>query len=391
MKKLGGKFVLNGFQNLQFRHGFQCLLIHSTTTSSNDSFANYLVSSLGFSHEQALSTSTKRSNRCNRLIDLKNISKNANSVVNFFKNHVFDETLIRKVVSSNPKLLSSKVKKTLKPKFDFLKNEGFSRDDIIRVFSGNPNLLSMGLDSSIAPAVQIFRGIMICDDHVIAILKKMKVWGCARIVHHLLPNVDLLSSYGISIDLIRKHLLQKPLTFLRKPETFKDIVIRVEERLGINRESPMFMYGIHLASSFSEENIESKFFMLKRFGWTQSDIATYIMKNAGCFTVSEASIEKKMEFLMNEVGLDPAYLTTHTSLLTCSLEKRVMPRHKVLSVLKEKGLMEKTPTLDTAVRMSEPNFLTRFVLPFEQVHKVYAKHTGCSMKTLVNESADTLL
>ncbi|KAK9755432.1 hypothetical protein RND81_01G024500 [Saponaria officinalis] len=391
MQSLGAKFFINGFQNLQFRHGFRRLLIHSTTTSSNDSFANYLVSSLGFSHEQALSTSIKLSNRCQKSIELMNISTNADSVVNYLKNHGFDETLIRKIVSANPRLLSCKVEKTLKPKFDFFENEGFSKNDIIAVFSGNPHLLSMGLEFSIAPAVRIFREIMICDGDVISILKKFSVWSFGGIVHHLLPNVDLLSSYGISIDLIRKHLLQKPLPFLRKPETFKNMVSRVEKRLGISHESPLFLYGIHLASSFTEENIESKFRMFKRYGWTQSEVENYIMKNTSCFTISEASIKKKMEFLMNELGLDPAYLITHTLLLTCSLEKRVVPRHKVLSILKEKGLMKKIPALNTVLRLSEPSFVTRFVLPFEEVHEVYVKLTGCSIKTLAKQSADSLL
>ncbi|KAL9238945.1 hypothetical protein vseg_013310 [Gypsophila vaccaria] len=390
MQRFGSKFFINGFQNLQFLHGFQRFYLHSTAISKSNSIdccSNYLVSSLGFPHQQALSISAKLSNQCRRLNDL-NISLNADLVVRFFEKHGFDDTRIRKMVSLNPRLLYSKVDKTLKPKFDFFMNEGFSRDDVIRVISANSNILMMSLDSSIAPALQIFRTVMTCDADVVNVLKNLKVWSFGAIAHHLLANVELLSGYGVPMELIRKHLLQKPLTFLRKPDIFKKIVCRVESRFGISKESPLFMYGIHLVSSFSEENIEAKFQMFKSFGWKQSDVETFIMKNASCFTISEAHIKKKMEFLMNEMGFDPAYLIAHTSLLTCSLDKRVVPRHKVLLVLKEKGLMKKIPVLVRVVQMSEPTFVNRFVLPFEEVHEVYAKHIGCSMKMLTKKTIE---
>ncbi|KAH9621421.1 hypothetical protein KSS87_003515, partial [Heliosperma pusillum] len=55
------RFVVGRYN---FIHGFQRLLLYSTTTSSSSSsphhcFADYLVDSLGFSHQQSLSVSTK--------------------------------------------------------------------------------------------------------------------------------------------------------------------------------------------------------------------------------------------------------------------------------------------------------------------------------------------
>ncbi|XP_074266853.1 uncharacterized protein LOC141590143 [Silene latifolia] len=382
MQSLSRRFI-HGFQiqNLQFIHGFQRLVLYSTAPSS-DPLANYLTDSLGFSEEQALSISTKFSQTNRKVNHLTILHSNATSVVSFLKTHGFDDTLITNILSSNPRLLSYKVDKTIKPKFDTFKELGFSGSDIIKLVSGNPYILSMGLDTAIVPAIQIFRKILGCDSQVIAVIRGLRVRNFVSTVHNLFPNVALLTDYGIPFELTRKHFLRRPIIFLRNPDTFKAVVSRVEHKLGIRPDSPLFLYGVHILCSFSDDIIESKFRMLKSFGWTQSDIDTFIMKNASCFTISDVSIKKKMDFLMNELQLEPAYLTTHTCLFTCSLEKRVVPRHKVLMILKEKILLTKYPSLSSAVQMPEARFLKTFVLPFKEVHKVYADHTGCSLKML---------
>ena len=82
---------------------------------------------------------------------------------------------------------------------------------------------------------------------------------------------------------------------------------------------------------------------------------------------------------MKELGYKPEYLTRKL-LLTCSLEKRTVPRHKVLVVLNEKGLV--TYPLDKAICLKELEFVKKFVLPFKEVHEVYCKHVVLSLEML---------
>ncbi|XP_074313793.1 uncharacterized protein LOC141648986 [Silene latifolia] len=364
-------------------HGFQRLLLYSTsstTTTSTACYADYLVDSLGFSHQQALSVSTKflKDNKVND----SRFFETANSVVNFFKKHGFDDTYLRKVVSKEPRLLSYNAQLTLIPKFNFLKEQGFSETDIIRVISANPTVLNYEVDTSILPAFRILRQVMGCHNYVIRVLSKLGATNISSVLKNLSPNVALLDSYGIPIESIRKHLLRNPAFFMRNPLVFKDVTIRVEEKLGITRDSMMFLYGIDLICGFSEEDIASKCRIFESFGWTQSEIKTLMMKNANCFAYSDERIKKRLDFLMNELQLEPAYLISRCGFFTCSLEKRIFPRHKILLILKEKGLLKKVPSLSSAIQLSDTWFLKRFVLPFKEVHEVYAKHTGCSLKTL---------
>ncbi|XP_074311955.1 uncharacterized protein LOC141647599 [Silene latifolia] len=374
--------VVHGF------HSFQRLLLYSTstataiTTTSNSThcYADYLVESLGFSHKQALSVSTKflKYNKVNQ----SHFLETANSVVNLFKKHGFDDTHLRKIVSKQPRLLSCNAESTLFPKFNFLQEQGFSESDIIRVISANPTILDFSVDSSILPAFQILRQVMGCHTYVITVLSKIGVRRICTIVKNLLPNVALLGSYGIPIEFIRKHLVRHPGHYMRIPQVFKDVTIRVEDKLGITRDSMAFLYGIDLMCELTEEGILSKYRIFESFGWTQSEIKTFVMKNPSCFAYSDERIKKRLDFLMNELQLEPAYLITQSSFFTCSLEKRILPRHKILLILKEKGLRNKVPSLSSAIQLSDTCFLTRFVLPFKEVHEVYAKQTGCSLKML---------
>ncbi|KAH9624439.1 hypothetical protein KSS87_021732, partial [Heliosperma pusillum] len=102
----------------------------------------------------------------------------------------------------------------------------------------------------------------------------------------------------------------------------------------------MFMYGIHMLCSLSEKSIKSRRQVFKSFGWTDFHISELVRRSPPAILPSEETNRKKLDFLMNELGYDPDYLATHSALFTYSLKKRLMPRHRVLRVLKEKGLLD---------------------------------------------------
>ncbi|KAL9236129.1 hypothetical protein vseg_010833 [Gypsophila vaccaria] len=384
---LGSKFIPNV-------HRIKLFSTSSFTKSSdfppNLRFADHLVHSLGFSSQQAVSISTRLSKQKKKVVDF-NSFVTANSVVSLFRNHGFDDAHIRKIVNVCPQILFYNGDKTLNPKLKFLQELGFSESDIIRLVSTNLQILRSGVQSVILPTIQTLTQVMggchSNDTRLVKFISNSTVQSFQAILKFLQPNVSLLSSYGIPIEVIRRHIVQRPRCYVQRPDVLKDMMMRVENKLGISRDSPGFMYGVELLSRFSEETLESKYRLFKTFGWTQSDLETFVVKNSSCFSFSEALIKKKLDFLMNELQYKPDQLTSNVNLITCSLEKRIVPRHKVLLILKEKDLLKKNPSFQYAVGLSEPRFLMKFVIPFKEVHQIYAKHTGCSMKMLKQECA----
>lgn len=71
---------------------------------------------------------------------------------------------------------------------------------------------------------------------------------------------------------------------------------------------------------------------------------------------------------------------THSSLISYSLEKRIVPRHRMLLFLKEKGLLTKDHDFFNVVCMTEPKFFEKFVEPYQDVlpdmHQVYLSSRG---------------
>ncbi|XP_021766767.1 transcription termination factor MTERF9, chloroplastic-like [Chenopodium quinoa] len=395
MLKIRSNF--NGVQALNFIHGFRHLLLYSTSSSIptqvNSGFTNYLVDFLGFSKQQALSTSSKLiQNRLGR--GAKKVSEfyfieNANSVITFFKQIGLDQSHIRNAVVSEPQILLCNVDKILAPKTQVLRDLGFSGSDFAKLIKVNPSIYFMGLDSNIVPAIQALREIMGCEHLVIRILKKSNGLRLSCIPKVLVPNVALLRSYGISIESIRKCLLRDASPFLRNVDFFENAMIKVGEKLGISSVSPRFLSGIMLLTSVSEKTIELKREVFKSFGWTESDITTLSSSSPFLLALSEATIKKKLDFLMNELGYEPSYLSKRCNLLTCSLEKRILPRHKTLIVLKEKGFIKADYNFQTCISVTESQFLKKFVLPFKEVHGIYSQHAGISLEFLTLGSSKT--
>lgn len=56
-----------------------------------------------------------------------------------------------------------------------------------------------------------------------------------------------------------------------------------------------------------------------------------------------------------------AFLVQHPILLACSLEKRVIPRYKVLEILKSRRLLRQDSSLNVAMCYSNRQFLEKYI------------------------------
>ncbi|CAO2823935.1 unnamed protein product [Amaranthus hypochondriacus] len=377
--------ICNGVQPLYFIQSFRHFQLFSTSTSNKQEFVNYLVESLGFSSKQALSISTKlarnRQIRGTKNFNDFNFCKNADSVVAYYIQIGVELLHLKNTICSVPDILVSNLDKTLKPKTEYFSSLGFSGSDFVGLIKTNPCVLFNGLNTCIIPAIQALKEIMGNHYEVSLILKKTRQLRFSSVSKTLVPNVALLRSYGIHIDLIRRQILKESCPFFRNTKFFEDAVARVEDKMGIPRDSPKFMLGVHLLNSISVEKIESKIQIFKNFGWTELDIVCLSRYAPLMFALSEALIKEKLDFFITKLGYEPKYLSKKFFLLTCSLDKRIVPRHKFLVVLKVKGFI-KEYSLERAINVSESNFVKKFVLPFKEVHEVYCKQADMSLEML---------
>ncbi|KAJ8449030.1 hypothetical protein Cgig2_004085 [Carnegiea gigantea] len=360
-----------------------CRWVFGYTTSatinagSSDFTVDYLVNSLGFSKEEAIVASSK-------VTPLKS-PENPNSVVNLLKTNGFNETQIKKVVFSMPRILSSDVDKTLKPKLKAFQDLGLYGSDLADIMTVHPHVFLRGLNRHILPTFELLKS-MYEDTYILLEALKKYSWMLGPTVPKALPlNIDLLKSYGLSMDQIKRVFLRESRYFFMDPKWFQAVVKRVEEKLRIPRHSSMFLHGVFSLCRMSEERLESKFKVFRSFGWSESDILTLARRNPRTLGLSESKLRSSLNFFMNDLGHQPAEIVLHVCLLTVSLEKRAIPRNAVLEVLKEKRLIKPNYRISSCLVMTEQRFVDRFVLPFKDevldLYSDYMRRAGSALET----------
>ncbi|XP_055801194.1 transcription termination factor MTERF5, chloroplastic-like [Solanum dulcamara] len=345
-------------------HCFKSQYLYSTS-ARNAIFVKYLIDSLGFSKAEASLASSK--------VTLgKSFKKNPDLVLNFLKLTGFDKTQMKKLVSTSPKFLFYDVSKTLKPKIQCLMDIGLSGWDLVNVIVKDSTIVERGLLTHLKPTLNCLKRILGSDENVVKAIKStswLLSFGGRNVMEN---NLLLLKNYGVSDDKIRKIVLRNPRYITQKPEWVKDLLHRVEKDFGIPLHSSMFPYGFHTLASQKKARCEKKIEIFKSFGWSDDDILRMFRKLPYCIALSEVKIQKGLSLYMKELGFEPAYLASHPSILIYSMEKRVLPRMKVLKILDEKKLERRKMALYTAVSLKETKFIEYFVLPYkDQVPNLY--------------------
>jgi mTERF domain-containing protein len=81
--------------------------------------------------------------------------------------------------------------------------------------------------------------------------------------------------------------------------------------------------------------------------------------------LSEKKIQGAVEYLMRDASLQAPYIAQRPVLIMYSLEKRLMPRHSLLEVLRHKGLLGVEWDYYTIAAMAQKKFVQKFVDPYK--------------------------
>jgi mTERF domain-containing protein len=133
----------------------------------------------------------------------------------------------------------------------------------------------------------------------------------------------------------------------------------------------MFRKAMQAVAFLSDKKIAIKLGYLKNMlKWSDAEVSVAVCKAPMLLVRSKDALQRKLEFLISEVGLEPAYIAHRPALLSYSLEGRVRPRYYVLKLLKEKGLVHQDRDFYNTVMIAEKLFMERFICP----HKEAAPH-----------------
>lgn len=326
-------------------------------SKSNVTLVDYLINHHQFSTEAALKASSARTY-------LKK-PENADSIMLFFKGSGFSQDHIEQVVKSFPKILSSKLAKTIEPKMKVFQDLGFAPNDIAEIVSADPWILSRSADNQLGRSLLVLKSVLGSNAGVVKVLK-ISGWFLKRDLEKIMmPNIEFLKRCGVSSSQIVKFVFNFPRFFLLKPESLQDFAKTVEE-MGFDRKSRMFLSAVRTKSSMTEENWALKLKLFRSLGFSESDILDTFRRLPQVFAVSEKKIRNIMELLLSTRRSDISYIVNHPDLLICSLEHRLKPRIQVMEILEKKNLLKKKPSLYTICKISEKRFSEKYVLPYSK-------------------------
>uniref|UniRef100_A0ACD5Z972 Uncharacterized protein n=1 Tax=Avena sativa TaxID=4498 RepID=A0ACD5Z972_AVESA len=144
-------------------------------------------------------------------------------------------------------------------------------------------------------------------------------------------------------------------------------MVACAEGIGVPRDSRMFRMALHAVAFLSEEKIAAKVNYLKKtFRWSDAEARIAVCKGPVLLALSMDTLQRKSEFLISEMGLEPAYLALQPLMITYSLEGRLRPRYRVVKFLKENGLVKRDPSYSTVAKVTEKVFLEKFICPHKE-------------------------
>ncbi|KAM3311743.1 hypothetical protein ACQJBY_032017 [Aegilops geniculata] len=319
----------------------------STTPFSTE---EYLVATCGLTRAQALKASKK-------LCHLKSAS-NPDAVLALLSGVGLSRPDIAAVVAADPLLLRSRVD-NVAPRLTALRDRlGLSAPEIASFLLVGATALR---SCDITPKLEFWIPFFGSFGKLLQTMKRNRSILTTDLEKVAKPNIALLEQCGLSVcDIVK---LSTPCSRLLvfNPERVKAFVLRAE-KLGVPRSSYIFKYAVGVACSITEDKVAARMeFLRSTLGCSMDKVRVAVRNKPHILGISEEKLRLKIEFMVNEVGLDPDYIVERPMLFTYSLEKRMKPRYYVAKILQAKGLMKKNVGFRRLVGYGEDNFIATYI------------------------------
>ncbi|XP_010530413.1 PREDICTED: transcription termination factor MTERF5, chloroplastic-like [Tarenaya hassleriana] len=294
------------------------------------------------------------------------------TVVQLFRNLGFSDSQIRSSIRVLPQIIFCDATKNLEPKIRFLEELGFSGSALPKFLSKNSSVMSLSLKKRLIPSTEIIKTILSPNDEnnkeLVKVLSRCS-WLLNRDPNaYLLPNIAYLKSCGIVGSQLAFLLKKQPRLLISEENKLRVYVSRALD-LGFSVNSGMLAHAVHALSCLSEKTFDRKMKTFLDHGFSEDQTREMIRRAPGLVRCSTDKLKLGMEFYMETMGIKRETLVKRPCMLMHSMEERVIPRVKVLQVLRGKGLLKKKePSVLEMLQLSEKDFLEKFISRFGDEH-----------------------
>ncbi|XP_047053931.1 uncharacterized protein LOC124660178 [Lolium rigidum] len=319
------------------------------------SVEQYLVDTCSLTTAQAAKASTKLSH-------LKSPT-NPDAVLAFLAALGLSTADVAALVAKDPRFLCAGVETTLAPVVLGLTVIGLSNKDIARLLSLVPSSFRRRYVVSNLQYCLLLYGS--CQNLLRALKSgnSLLTYSLERIIK---PNVAILRDCGLADSHNAKLSIAMPRMLTTNPERVR-VLVACAQGLGVSPGSPMFRHALYAVAFLGDEKISAKAEHLKKtFRWSDAQVRIAVSKAPLLLTRSKDMLQSKSEFLISQVGLEPAYVAHRPVMICLSLQGRLEPRYYVLKFLKEKGLLHHNLGYYTIVQATQKVLLDKYISPHSE-------------------------
>ncbi|KAI4978624.1 hypothetical protein ZWY2020_015377 [Hordeum vulgare] len=346
-------------------------LISAAVSPNPTGFAveEYLVATCGLTRPQAAKASA-------RLFHLRSPTK-PDAVLAFLAGLGLSGADIAALIAKDPQFLCAKVERTLAPVAVGLASLGLSRPEIARLVSLSGRRFRC---ASTVSNVHYYLRFFGSSENLLRVLKRGSCLLSSDLERVVKPNVSFLRECGLADRDIAKLSISQPWMLVASPERLRAMAA-CAEGIGVPRGSGMFRQALQAVAFLSAEKIAARVDFLKSvFKWSDSEVGIAVSRAPRVLITSKDFLRSRSEFLVSEVGLEPTYIAQRSVILCYSLEGRLRPRHYVMKLLKENGLLKHDRSYFAAVVVSDTDFIKKYIRPYLEVVPHLAEDYGAACK-----------
>lgn len=339
----------------------QCAFLLSTAVAAvsssptHSAAENYLVTTCGLTREQAAKAAK-------RISHWKAPSK-GDAVLAFHTGPALglSKADITVLVTGDPRILNCG-DNTLRTRVDGFRSHGFSAAQIRSFICTSPIAWRTLNIEKLSFWVSFFGS----PDKFLRILRR-NLFLITSDLDKVKTNIRLLQDFGLSIEQIGSMCVSNPRLLTCSPDRTAAILVRADE-FGVPRNSPKFKQVVITMACLTQETLASKIKMLaKALGCSDAEVVKMVQRNPVVLRCSGEKLLRVSEFLTDVAGVSTEYIQASPTILTYSLDGRLVPRHYVMKVLQEKGLIQKRLSFTTVVMFTDESFYSKFIHPYEDV------------------------
>jgi len=261
---------------------------------------------------------------------------------------------------NNSKGLLHKSSQNLEEGLELLNEYGLiTSTQIRRAVIRNPGVFLYKSERDLKSRLSFLRSFMKKDD-----ICKLVITDSSILNHSedkLRSVISLLQRLGVEGEALSKLVARQP----RLLTTTEENVIesfKVAEGLGLEKGSQIFGHALRNILGTGKEKIDRKLQCLRNLGFSEKQISELSSRKPWILGISEEKLKRNVDFLVKSVGFSLDDFVRYTPLFTCSLEKRMIPRFRVMEALKCMKVLEtERISPNIIVRLPDKRFLEKYV------------------------------